>query len=130
LKLISKPSSQPIRRALNRVRLCPAEIEEAVEDLGVEPTEVDSHVLISPMTETEVAELAEDEAEIVRQTEDMNTDRGRKDDCPVQELSETLVVEDDPGLSTHQGTVNQARQEAWSGRLHPRKQRKKDHRGR
>ena len=102
LELISKPSSQPIRVALNRVRLCPGEIEGSVE------------------AENQIAE----------QIDSGNNDRDREDEYPAPELSNASKAVDDSRPPTNCDANDPGSKEIWSKRLCPRVRKRKDHCGR
>jgi len=131
LKRIDKPKAQQIRVALNRVRLCPAEIRgtSAEGNETVEQTEVDSCAADVPVAEGKVVEAAELDLS-------MEDNMEMEDECPAPDVSVTSKDNSEsqgktPIPSKSDDKKDPTRKNVWFRRLRPRRNKKNvDHRGR
>ena len=118
LKHIRKPNSQPIRVALNRVRLCPAEIRDTSSE-GSEKdkqTEVESDEEGASTTDGNVMELSE--------SGDTNNSDPEKREDRVHTAQELETVDNSQGPESPQSSTHCRKKykgkNTWSRRLRPR----------
>ena len=117
LQHISKPASQPMRVALNRVRLCPAEITDASSE-GKEDdkqTEVESNEDSASTIDGNAMKQRES-----GDTNDVDPEKGedRVDTGQELETVDTTHKLKSPQASTHCGKGDTG-ENAWFGRLRP-----------